>query len=99
MSGEKQEYRVVSKRVGKVMQTRVYRTLAAAKRRLVLFGPEPWKAYGRHGRNPDERVCCSGYQCGCGGYTVKEQSDARRAEMPELEYIKLQVRDVSEWRD
>lgn len=60
MSGEKQEYRVVSKRVGRVEQRRIYQTRFAAERRF----------------------------CICRARKVRE-----------LEYVKLQVRNVSEWKD
>jgi hypothetical protein len=63
---------------------------------MVLLGPEPWLAFGK---DPDALYCCSGDECGCGGLTVREQSDDERAKIPALEYVRLQERAVGEWQE
>ena len=89
-------YRVVSKREGSRPKVCVYATLAAAQKRLVLLGPEPWKAYGK---GPDDLKCCAGgYECNCGGRTEREVTDDMRAEMPPLEWVRIDVREVTPWR-
>lgn len=92
----KKEYRVVWQREGSKRRTRRYSTLKFAERFVGMFGPEPWKAWGK---KAGDHYCCKGYEneCGCGGLTVKEQSDLRRAEMPKLEWIRIESRQIGEW--
>lgn len=90
----KTEYRVTVKRVGLKPKHKVFRTRAGADARLLLLGPEPWKAFGK---DPDARVCCSGYQCGCEGETVRGEMLSKRAGMPAIEFIAVSVRAVSDW--
>jgi hypothetical protein len=47
----------------------------------------------------DKPHCCVGYsdECGCFGETVREMSDRQRANMPPLEYVRLERRPVGEW--
>lgn len=42
-------------------------------------------------------MCCSGYQCGCGGETYRQQSEARRTEQPALEFLRVEQRMVGAW--
>lgn len=89
------EYRVKWKREGLKAKIKVFQTRAAAERRLTLLGPEPWKAMGRE---PESKWCCSGYQCACGGVTVREESENTRKTMPRLEYVQLEKRQVQMWQ-
>ena len=88
------EYRIVVKRKGVREKSRIYRTRKGAERRLALFDPEPWAVYGKQ---PDELDCCDGSQCFCGGFTVREASDSKRARMPALEYVRIEARQVGDW--
>lgn len=98
----KYEYRVVWKRFGFDRKTKRYATLPGAQRRVRLLGPEPWTALGV---DPDEKACCSGHECGCGGLTYREQMLADRngryypteTPMPECEYIRIERRLLSPW--
>ena len=88
------QYRVVSKRTGCRTKAVEYARRSSALRRMTLFGPEPWKAWGQE---PDELMCCPGNMCGCGGVTNREQHEAIRENMPRLEWIRLEVREVGPW--
>lgn len=90
------QYRVVWKRIGLPEKKKRYEQRKAAERFVVLLGPEPWKALGRE---PDERFCCSGRECGCGGMTVREQTLQQRENIPAVEYVRLEKREVTlgEW--
>lgn len=89
------EYRVAVRRQDQPMRYRTYKTLAGAKRRMALYGPRPWEAFGE---DPDDYGCCDGSDCGCGGFTVRQHHEDRRAGLPPLRMLLLQERDVSEWR-
>lgn len=91
---EKREYRVIWKRVDCRQKVKRYARRESAERFMRLFGPEPWTVYGKE---PDALWCCSGYECACRGITEREKSDADRAEMPALEYVRLECREVGEW--
>jgi hypothetical protein len=69
-----------------------YSTRRGVERFMLLLGPEPWKYFGA---NPDDYVCCSGRECGCGGLTYREQAEGKR--FAEIEYIRLEEREVGEW--
>lgn len=73
------EFRVVWKREGCEPRRKRYMRRSSAERFMTLLGPEPWLAFDREA---DEYFCCSGYECGCGGITVKEDSDLRRKDYP-----------------
>lgn len=88
------EYRVVSKRECCSPKVRYYRTRAGAERRMLLYGPEPWKAFDPEG-GPDDLDCCSGVECGCGGMTNRERSEELRARLPRLEWAQLTAREVT----
>lgn len=91
------EYCVKWKRVGLTAKRKRYASLKAAQRWTQLLGPEPWLALGK---NADALVCCSGdrySECGCGGLTWREQADDKRREMPALEYVQIDVREVGPW--
>lgn len=96
------EFRVVWKRHGFHQKSKRYATLKAAERRLTLMGPEPWIALQV---DPDERMCCSGYECACGGQTWREhllevRNTPRHPEdtgMPAIQYIRIEKRPLSPW--
>lgn len=96
------EYRVVWKRVGQRRKSKRFATLAAAERRVLLLGPEPWKAYNME---PNDRWCCSGYQCACEGMTAREYLLEARSKptqsgddgMPAIMYVEIEERPVASW--
>lgn len=90
----KTEFQVKWKRVGQKPKARTFKTRKGATAFLALLGPEPWVYFGR---KPTDRVCCSGYECACGGQTVQSESDEKRASFPVMEWIATSVRSVSEW--
>jgi len=95
----RQEYRVVWKRDGCRRKEKRYVRRASAEKFITLLGQEPWKAFGRA---PDDYFCCAGskYECGCGGITVREDSDNRRERQPVIEYAYMETRTVvaSDWQ-
>ena len=88
------EYRVVWKRVGIRSKHRPFARRASADRFVRLFGPEPWTYLGR---DPDAYVCCSGYNCGCGGETYRQANETTRRELPHLEWFRIEQRGVEPW--
>lgn len=93
------EYRVVWKREGLRPKRKRYVSRAKAERFMLLFGPEPWRVYSK--KDPDAYECCPGtahYECGCGGLTVREAAERARDGQPKIEYLRLDVREVGEWR-
>ncbi len=88
------EYRVSWKRDGMKPKRKVFQTLKGAKRLLELLGPEPWKAWGG---KAEDYFCCNGWECVCGGETVKERSESDRKSMPALEWIRIENRIVESW--
>lgn len=93
------EYRVVWKREGGKVRRREFKTHRGAARYLALLGPEPWTAYGQ---KPDDECGGRGSRCYCGGYgrpkrTIRECNEDRRADMPTLEYVRLECREVGAW--
>ncbi len=91
----KSEFRVIWKREGLRPKRKIFVRRASAEKYLLLFGPEPWTYLGK---DPDERLCCDGYQCGCGGETYRQNDERQRAEMPKLEWIRVETREVGEWK-
>lgn len=90
----KTEFQIRWKRVGLVPKARTFKTRKGANHMLTLLGPEPWKAWGQEAT---DHLCCSGFECGCGGVTVAEETERRREEMPVIEWIQVRVRAVNEW--
>lgn len=99
------EYRVVWKRRGMHQKSKRYATLRGAQDRATFLGPEPWLALRR---DPDEVFCCTSYECGCEGVTVREHllaarttpngNDPDSSGMPPIEYIRIEQRPVSPWQ-
>lgn len=93
---DRYEYRVIWKRSGLDRKVRRYATLAGAQRYVRLFGPEPWTAFGDGG--PDDFWCCSGGpECACEGETNAERAESQSADMPDLEYARIERREVGTW--
>lgn len=92
LAAMKMEYRVVWKRVGIRAKSKRFATLRAAERRALMLGPEPWLAQKR---DPDSLNCCNGYECGCGGVTVRQYWEG--LEIPKLEYIRIDHRPFHAW--
>jgi hypothetical protein len=96
------EYRLLVQRTGNAVKDWRARSLKAVERRIgLLTSPEPWRFYGdaqTRQKGPDDYVCCAGTyhdQCGCGGMTMREETAAKRSELPPIESIKLQKRTVT----
>lgn len=88
-----QQFRVRWKRVGLKEKRKLYWSERAAQRLVVFLGPEPWKALGK---NPDDRMCCDGHECGCDGQTWRENLLGNRGAMPPLEYMMIETRKVTQ---
>lgn len=86
------QFRLRWKRVGCPEKRKLYWSERAAQRRIDLMGPEPWKALGK---DPDDRMCCDGHMCGCGGQTWREHL-LDRGDMPPLEYTMIESRKVTQ---
>lgn len=93
---ERREYRVVWKRENLRQKHKLYATEKASRRFLLLLGDEPWKVT-HPGKSPDEPSCCDGYMCGCEGKTIRERHDEVRVNMPKLEWVRLEGREVGTW--
>ena len=90
------EYRVAWKREGQRKKTRKSKSLKIIQKWLWLLGDTPWKAFGKE---PDDYLCCYGGDCGCRGYTYRQQSEAKKAEQPKIEYIRVEYRHVGPWAE
>lgn len=95
------EYRVRSTRDGTVSDKR-YGSLKSVRDRIGrLTHPEPWRFWGSESdrqRGPDEYVCCGGTrydECNCGGKTLRQDTDDKRAELPPVDSIEVSKRTVT----
>lgn len=90
------QFKVEWKRAGNAPKSRTVIGGKRANHLVTVLGPEPWLA---HRQNPDDRMCCSGRECGCGGITVREHWESGRKDLPPLEWIKVEKRTVTygEW--
>jgi hypothetical protein len=92
------EYRVVWQRQGLSRKTKTYKRLATADRRRLLLSGTPDERFAALGiADPDSPMCCSGYECGCGGTTYRESDALYIAGMPQLEYAVIEERKVAPW--
>jgi hypothetical protein len=91
----KLEYQVEWKRVDRRPKSKVFKTRAGYARFLLLLGPEPWKYFRK---DPNARVCCSGWECNCMGVTVAEECEHKREGMPPIEWVRIKQRRVSNWK-
>jgi hypothetical protein len=98
------QYRMLSTRACGTVSERRYFSRAAVERRLrLLTSDEPWRVYDD--RDGDELACCKGEPwrdgCGCGGHTLREIAEAKRASLPPLVSVRVETRQVitSVWTD
>lgn len=87
------EYRVIYKREGLNPKRKRYVSLKRAERFVRILGPEPWKEFGKHA----ESRCCDGQECACGGLTEQERQDEYMKDVPKLEYVRIEQREVGKW--
>lgn len=68
--------------------------LAAARRYVMILGPEPWLAYGK---GPDDPACsCDQWQeCDRCGTTMREWTKKRRANLPPAQNIRVERRPIT----
>ena len=97
------EYRVISERESRHSEhnfriDKRYRSKKAVADRIGrLTAAEPWRYYGSQKdreRGPSDLVCCSGYECSCGGQTLSQQTDDLRKELPPLTSVRVQKRQI-----
>lgn len=104
------QWSVVWKRVDSLPKRKRYWSRAQAEHRALLLGPEPWlyemDRWEKKPKDPDSRMCCDGYVCGCGGLTVRQHYEQRRAElvesgMPPVEWVRIERRtvEVTPWEE
>ena len=95
----KNEYRVVWTREGGRQHQARYATLRGAQQKALRLGPEPWlAALERRQRDPDAYFCCSGYECGCDGLTVRENWRQFMAKHPPIvDGPRIESRHVGTW--
>jgi hypothetical protein len=96
------EYRLIITRAGNQVKDWRARSLKAVARRIgLLTHPEPWRFYAdeyARAKGPDDYFCCAGTyhdQCGCGGTTMREETEAKRRDLPLIESIKMQTRRIT----
>lgn len=86
------EFRVTVQRAGCAPKVKRLRSRRGLRRYLTLLGPRPWEAFGK---TPEAYACCSGWECGCGGRTMREDAETRRANLPALESVRVESREVT----
>lgn len=91
----KKEYRVVWKREGLKKKIKRYSNYKSAFKWTLLLGPTPWLYFGKEEL---KKWCCSGNECACGGFTCKEYAESVANGMPKIEYIRIEEREVGEWK-
>lgn len=95
--GVANEYRVKWKRVGLNAKRKRYVSRKRAEYMVELLTcDDPWRL---RGEDADKQHCCSGYECGCAGMTNREFYAEQLAGMPEIEYVRLEVREVGQWSE
>lgn len=89
------EYRVKWKREGlRAKRVKYASRKRAESRAAFLQSDSPWEVLGL---DPTGYHCCSGWECGCEGITVREYMEAERTRMPALEYVVIEQREVGPW--
>jgi hypothetical protein len=79
-------------------KSKTFASLPAAKRYILLLtSDEPWKAFREHARKaPDDLACCDGWECSCGGETVRDHFLKRREGLPPLVGpVRIEARTVT----
>lgn len=97
------EHRVVWKREGlRRKAKRFVRRRNADYFVELLTSTEPWKHIADYKDvDPDDYVCCAGTsrdECACGGETIREHFGRLRGNMPSIEYVRIETREVGPWR-
>ena len=64
------------------------------RRAALLTSDKPWEVLGL---DPETFQCCSGWECGCDGFTVREHMEHQRAQYPAIEYVLIEEREVGKW--
>ena len=95
---DRREYRVVWAREGFAGKNRkLFGSRAGAERWVARLRGELQFIEG----DPDDLVCCSGYECGCHGETVEQAREAEReryARIPAIVFGPIiESRPVGEW--
>lgn len=93
--GQRTEFRVVWKRQGLPIKRKKYPARSRAEKFMTIFGSCPWLAFDQ---DPDAFECCSGHGCSCGGRTIRQAFAERYAEIPKLEWVRLEYRMVGPWQ-
>lgn len=96
MKNSKLQYRVIWQRVDGVQLIKNYATLKGAERRYGVLTGDEAHCFAEH--DPDERVCCSGHECGCGGETYRQRHERLNRELSPLKYIRLESRPIGNWK-
>lgn len=96
------EYRVVWKRQENRRKVKRYATRPRAERFIALMtSPEPWKLFPTYAHmDPDKPYCCEGgpySECACGGLTLREHFASFRKDLPPIEYVHIEEREVGKW--
>jgi hypothetical protein len=96
------EYRLLIQRKGNALKDWRCRSLKGVERRIgLLTHPEPWRFFASRYealKGPDDYVCCAGTyhdECSCGGVTMREQSEAARRDLPPIESLRLEARQIT----
>lgn len=91
------QYRVLWKRDGLRPKAKPVMSLATADRFIgLLTSPEPWRFMrDYHDRDPDSYRCCDGHECGCGGQTIREFCEEARKDLPPIEWVRIESRQVT----
>lgn len=96
------EYRLLVQRTGNAVKDWRARSMKAVERRIgLLTSPEPWRFYGdreNRSKGPDDYFCCAGTyhnQCGCGGSTMRQEAELKRKDLPPIEWIRLERRQIT----
>lgn len=98
------QYRVAWKRAENNPKSRKCASLKDAERFLgLLTSDEPWrflrKPFEANWEGPDSYLCCDGGgwegPCVCGGVTLREFCDSKRAGLPPIEWARVESRQVT----
>lgn len=96
------EYRLLIQRRGNNVKDFRARSLKAIEKRIgLLTSPEPWRFFNdasERAKDADDFVCCAGTrydECGCGGQTMREQAEALRANLPPIESLRVERRQIT----
>lgn len=89
------EYRIVWQRDGLRPKRKRYARENAARRFVEILSST--EVFVRPGESPEDYVCCSGFECGCGGQKLRESLEIQMKEMPKIIALRLERRAIGEW--